>query len=259
MTRITRAIQKNLDVKIQEQSALGTRASRNRNRTTKNKIMKKTSMVKVFGLALLLTAQTVFGLSSYVSRIPNGSVNGCINCHGASGPPLNSFGNDFLDNAKSYTGLGSIDSDGDGYTNDQELNATPPTLPGNASSKPTATVTAPSITTQPASQTVTAGANVSFSVVATGTAPLSYQWMKNGANITGASSSTLALTAVTSATPAATRSESATRPVQLPARRRFSRSMPRSLRRSSRRSLPARRLPRGPTSASQWSRPAPRR
>ena len=56
-----------------------------------------------------------------------------------------------------------------------------------------AAVVAPAITTQPASQTVTAGANVSFSVVATGTAPLSYQWMKNGANITGASSSTLAL------------------------------------------------------------------
>ena len=39
-------------------------------------------------------------------------------------------------------------------------------------------VVAPSITTQPASQTVTAGANVSFHVVATGTAPLSYQWSK---------------------------------------------------------------------------------
>ena len=46
--------------------------------------------------------------------------------------------------------------------------------------------TAPSITAQPANQTVTAGQSASFSVVATGTAPLSYQWQENGANISGA-------------------------------------------------------------------------
>src|SRR5882762_9578897 len=39
----------------------------------------------------------------------------------------------------------------------------------------------PSITTQPASQTVTAGQTATFSVTASGTAPLSYQWRKNGA------------------------------------------------------------------------------
>jgi hypothetical protein len=49
--------------------------------------------------------------------------------------------------------------------------------------------TPPSITTQPASQTVTVGQTATFSVVATGTAPLSYQWRKNGANISGATSS----------------------------------------------------------------------
>jgi hypothetical protein len=48
---------------------------------------------------------------------------------------------------------------------------------------------APSITTQPTSQTVTAGQTASFSTAATGTAPLSYQWMKNGAAISGATSS----------------------------------------------------------------------
>ncbi len=45
---------------------------------------------------------------------------------------------------------------------------------------------APTITTQPANQTVTAGQTAIFSVVAAGTAPLSYQWQKNGANISGA-------------------------------------------------------------------------
>jgi uncharacterized repeat protein (TIGR01451 family) len=45
---------------------------------------------------------------------------------------------------------------------------------------------APTITTQPQSQTVIQGANATFTVVATGTAPLSYQWKKNGTAITGA-------------------------------------------------------------------------
>jgi hypothetical protein len=45
---------------------------------------------------------------------------------------------------------------------------------------------APSITTQPAHQTVTAGQTATFSVVAAGTAPLTYQWQKNNSNISGA-------------------------------------------------------------------------
>jgi hypothetical protein len=48
---------------------------------------------------------------------------------------------------------------------------------------------APSITTQPASQTVTAGQTATFSVAATGTAPLTYQWKRNIAAISGANSS----------------------------------------------------------------------
>src|SRR5262249_23865895 len=61
---------------------------------------------------------------------------------------------------------------------------------GTGTSK-TATLTVnvgPAITTQPVSQTVTAGATATFSVVASGTAPLRYQWQKNGANISGATS-----------------------------------------------------------------------
>src|SRR6266403_41121 len=57
---------------------------------------------------------------------------------------------------------------------------------------------APSITTQPASQTVTASQTASFSVAATGTAPLSYQWNKNGTAISGATSSSYATPATTS-------------------------------------------------------------
>ncbi len=45
---------------------------------------------------------------------------------------------------------------------------------------------APMITAQPVNQTVTVGQTATFAVVAAGTAPLSYQWQKNGANISGA-------------------------------------------------------------------------
>ena len=63
------------------------------------------------------------------------------------------------------------------------------------SSNATLTVTAaaggaPAIGTQPAAQSVTAGQTATFTVAATGTAPLAYQWKKNGTDISGATSST---------------------------------------------------------------------
>ncbi len=53
----------------------------------------------------------------------------------------------------------------------------------------TSTLTLPSITTQPASLTVNAGQTATFTVAATGSAPLSYQWQSNGSSISGATSS----------------------------------------------------------------------
>jgi len=59
---------------------------------------------------------------------------------------------------------------------------------GTSSSLTSAKGTAPAFTLEPASQTVTVGKSAKFSVTATGTAPLSYQWQKNSANISGATS-----------------------------------------------------------------------
>jgi Concanavalin A-like lectin/glucanases superfamily/Immunoglobulin domain/Immunoglobulin I-set domain/Cohesin domain len=57
--------------------------------------------------------------------------------------------------------------------------------------------TPPAITTQPASQTVWAGTNVTFTVAATGSTPLSYQWYFNtNTLLAGATNATLTLTNV---------------------------------------------------------------
>lgn len=63
----------------------------------------------------------------------------------------------------------------------------------------TAATVAPTITAQPVNQTVTAGQTASFMVAATGTAPLTYQWQKNGANIAGANSASYTTPATTTA------------------------------------------------------------
>ena len=52
---------------------------------------------------------------------------------------------------------------------------------------------------QPASRTVTAGAPVTFSVSASGAAPLRYQWQRNGANIAGATAQDYTIAAVAQA------------------------------------------------------------
>ena len=56
---------------------------------------------------------------------------------------------------------------------------------------------APAITSQPQNQNVTNGNSVTFSVNATGTPPLGYQWQFNGTNLPGATTSNLTLTGVT--------------------------------------------------------------
>jgi hypothetical protein len=72
---------------------------------------------------------------------------------------------------------------------------------GNVTSNAaTLTVNAPpSITTQPASKAVFAGQTASFSVSATGTAPLTYQWNKGGTAIGGAASASYTTPATTTA------------------------------------------------------------
>ena len=57
----------------------------------------------------------------------------------------------------------------------------------------------PVITTQPSSQAVTVGQTTTFMVAVTGSAPLTYQWQRNGVNISGTNSSTYTTVATTGA------------------------------------------------------------
>lgn len=60
-----------------------------------------------------------------------------------------------------------------------------------------AALTAPAIVAQPGSLNVGVGASAVFAATATGSAPLSYQWRRNGAAITGANAPILALSNLT--------------------------------------------------------------
>lgn len=66
---------------------------------------------------------------------------------------------------------------------------TPPTAPPAA--------VAPTITTAPSAATADVGQTATFSVVASGTAPLGYQWRRNGAAIAGATAATYVTPALT--------------------------------------------------------------
>jgi hypothetical protein len=72
---------------------------------------------------------------------------------------------------------------------------------GSASASATLTVnssaTKPSIVTQPQSLTVSNGAAASFSVTASGTTPLSYQWLKGTSTLLAATNSNYSIAAVT--------------------------------------------------------------
>ena len=91
-----------------------------------------------------------------------------------------------------------------------------PNLKGDSSSNFIYTVivtggtnTTPAITTQPLSQTVVAGATVTFTIAASGSPAPTYQWRKDGIDIAGATSATLTLNNV-AATAAGTYTVTAT-------------------------------------------------
>jgi parallel beta-helix repeat protein len=60
-----------------------------------------------------------------------------------------------------------------------------------AGNPPPPSATAPTLTQQPAAASASDGGSATFSVAASGSAPLAYQWQRNGQDIAGATSATL--------------------------------------------------------------------
>ncbi len=85
-----------------------------------------------------------------------------------------------------------VDTDDSGSDDGLALDDISISFNGSGSSGPD-----PSIVTQPQSQTVTAGEPTTFSVVAQGTAPLSYQWVSNNVTVPNATNATFTLLSVT--------------------------------------------------------------
>ncbi|MBI3130743.1 MAG: metallophosphoesterase [Acidobacteria bacterium] len=83
-----------------------------------------------------------------------------------------------------YYALSAVNGASQESANSAAVSATP-----NAS--------APVITSQPASKTVTAGQTATFSVTASGSTPLAYQWRKNAAALAGATASSYTTPATT--------------------------------------------------------------
>lgn len=66
---------------------------------------------------------------------------------------------------------------------------------GGGSDTPAVVLNPPVVTTQPAARTVADGATANFSVVATSSTPLTYQWRKNGTSVAGATTDSLTVAA----------------------------------------------------------------
>jgi hypothetical protein len=103
----------------------------------------------------------------------------------------------------SYTTSATLTTDSGAQFRVLATNPTGSATSNSATLTVSAGVSAPQITTQPADQTVAVGQAATFAVVATGTAPLTYQWQKNAVNIGGA-------TGASYVTPAAVATDSGT-------------------------------------------------
>lgn len=84
---------------------------------------------------LLFLPSSISARPLYSKDLPPSLKNYCQVCHtSASGGPLNKFGNDYQRFNFNISAISTLDSDGDGFTNSEEL--TKGTLPGDPTSYP---------------------------------------------------------------------------------------------------------------------------
>ncbi len=88
---------------------------------------------------IVLTALQIpesWAIPEYSRELPEALKSFCQVCHvRASGGPMNSYGDDFVSYGRSVGAIGELDSDDDGFSNEDELAAG--SLPGDPKSTPT--------------------------------------------------------------------------------------------------------------------------
>ncbi len=95
--------------------------------------------------------------------------------------------------ASNDPGDAALDADGDGRSNADEF------LEGTNPQSAASRLDAPVITAQPQGQVILPGLNATFTVTATGTAPLRYQWRLNGSTLGAETNATLVVSNASSA------------------------------------------------------------
>jgi len=90
----------------------------------------KTKFLIFFFLLIFIIVEVIYSRAFRVDQLPNGKVFRCLNCHQsiAGDGPLNPFGEEVSAKFLNQNGdvvwgpeLAKLDSDGDGFTNGQEL------------------------------------------------------------------------------------------------------------------------------------------
>jgi hypothetical protein len=163
----------------------------NNQNNIKVETMRKITPTLLFFLALLAVPfSTAFAKISYTDDFNarygtlggydyNPVLGSCLTCH-PSGSSRNSYANDWRNNGHNFAAVEGMDSDNDGSTNLQEINAA--TFPGDASSKPAPT-NDPPVANAGLDQTVDEGVVVTLNG-SSSTDPddgiASYLWTKTG-------------------------------------------------------------------------------
>jgi hypothetical protein len=116
--------------------------------------MKKKVLEVLFTIILLVGVfGTAHTLSSYLSQFntrygtAGSALNQCMLCHTSNINPsaLNPYGTAFLGSGHNFAAIETLDSDGDGFSNIDEINAR--TFPGDPNSKPSSDTVPPTVTT----------------------------------------------------------------------------------------------------------------
>ncbi len=154
----------------------------------------------VISAAAILTVQVPPGITAQpqsVSALAGGSVNFSVTASGTA-PYAYQWrfnGTNLVGQTGSTLSLSGI---GAGHGGPYTVVIT--NVAGSVTSSP-ATLTVlipPSLATQPQSATVIQGGATNFTVLANGTAPLSYQWLRNGTALGGQTAATLAMSSIVS-------------------------------------------------------------